>query len=113
MADDEDFLVTLGRVDEGIDDLMPIALARGMEHIRGVAVTLTPKETGQLAGSAGVTVADDEAQLYYPGPYARRQHYELDWKHTTGQALYLEQPMRTEADTALGIVADTLGGAFQ
>lgn len=113
MADDEDLMAVLNRVDEGIDELMPIALARGMEHIRGVAAPLTPKRDGHLVGSAGVTVTGDEAQLLYPGPYARRQHYELDWKHTVGQALYLEQPMRTEADTALGIVADTLGGAFQ
>ncbi|WP_350347259.1 hypothetical protein ABIQ69_11520 [Agromyces sp. G08B096] len=113
MADDEDFLAVLHRVDEGMDGLMPIALARGMEHIRGVAAGLTPVRTGQLVGSASVTVDGDEAQLFYPGPYARRQHYELDWRHTKGQALYLEQPMRTEADTALGIVSDTLGGAFQ
>ncbi|MDQ0894427.1 hypothetical protein [Agromyces ramosus] len=113
MADDEDLRVVLERVDEGIDELMPIALARGMEHIRGVAVTLTPERDGNLRAGAGVTVEGDEAQLTYPGPYARRQHYELTWKHTVGQALYLEQPMRTEADTALGIVADTLGGAFQ
>lgn len=113
MADDEDFRVTLNRVDEGIDDLMPVALARGMEHIRGVAAELTPVRTGQLVGSAGVTVEGDEAQLYYPGPYARRQHYELTWRHSKGQALFLEQPMRTEADAALNIIADTLGGAFQ
>lgn len=113
MADDEDFLSVLNRVDEGIDGLMPIALARGMEHVRGVAAELTPKRTGQLIGAAGVTVEGDEAQLYYPGPYARRQHYELDWKHTVGQALFLEQPMRTEAGKVEEIIADTLGGAFQ
>lgn len=113
MADDEDLRVTLDRVDEGIDDLLPIALARGMEHVRGVSVNLAPERDGHLRASAGVTVEGDEAQLLYPGPYARNQHYSLDFKHTVGQALYLEQPMRTEADTALNIVADTLGGAFQ
>lgn len=113
MADGEDLRVVLERVTEGMEELMPIAVARGMEHIRGVAVTLTPKETGQLAGSAGVTVSGDEAELLYPGPYARYQHYRLDLRHTVGQALYLEQPMRTEADTAMNIIADTLGGAFQ
>lgn len=113
MADDEDLRVVLSRVDEGIDELMPVALARGMEHIRGVSVSLAPELTGHLRGSAGVTVEGEEAQLTYPGPYARYQHYMLDLRHTVGQALYLEQPMTTEADNALRIVGDTLGGAFQ
>lgn len=113
MADDDgDFIAKLEALDEHVDELMPLAVGRGMEHVRAVAAPLTPKRDGYLVGSAGVTVHGDEARLTYQGPYARRQHYELDWKHTQGQALYLEQPMRTEADKVLNIVADTLGGAF-
>ncbi|KQR97693.1 MAG: hypothetical protein J0I33_07760 [Microbacterium ginsengisoli] len=102
----------LTALEQAVDDLTPLAVGRGMEHIRGVAADLTPIREGHLVGSASVTVHGDEANLTYPGPYARRQHFELTWKHTHGQALYLEQPMRTEAEAALKIIADTLGEAF-
>lgn len=112
MAEQGDFFEKLVALDSQIAELTPIAVGRGMEHVRTVAAELTPIETGHLVGSAGVTVYGDEARLTYEGPYARRQHFELDWKHTHGQALYLEQPMRTEADKVMDIIADTLGGAF-
>ncbi|KJL37049.1 hypothetical protein RR49_01161 [Microbacterium ginsengisoli] len=110
--DDGRLFDKLTALEEAVDDLTPLAVGRGMEHVRGVAATLTPIRSGQLVGAAGVTVHGDEAELTYPGPYARRQHFELDWKHTHGQALYLEQPMRTEADAVMQIMADTLGAAF-
>lgn len=113
MADDEgDFIAKLEMVDEQLDDLIPIAVGRGMEHVRTVSTELTPVRDGFLVGSADVTVHGNEAQLKFSGPYARRQHFELTWKHTKGQALYLEQPMRTEAGKVLDIIADTLGEAF-
>lgn len=113
MADEDgDFFEKLEALDEQIQELTPIAVGRAMEHIRTVAADLTPIRDGYLVGSAGVTVRGYEARLTYQGPYARRQHYELDWHHTHGQALYLEQPMRTEADTAMDIIAETLGEAF-
>jgi hypothetical protein len=107
-----DMIEKLDALDAQIGELTPIAVGRGMEHVRGVAATLTPIREGYLVGSAGVTVHGNEARCTYQGPYARRQHYELTWKHTHGQALYLEQPMRTEADAVMRIMADTLGEAF-
>lgn len=113
MADnDGDFFEKLEALDEQIAALTPIAVGRGMEHVRAVAAPLTPVESGALVGGAGVTVHGDEARLTYHGPYARNQHYSLDFRHTQGQALYLEQPMRTEADAVMDIMADTLGEAF-
>jgi hypothetical protein len=112
VADDGDFFEVLTALDTQIAELTPVAVGRGMEHVRGVAALLTPVRTGQLVGGASVTVNGNEARCTYPGPYARRQHYELTWRHTVGQALYLEQPMRTEADAVMRIIADTLGGAF-
>lgn len=110
--DDGDFFERLEALDQQTAELTPIAVGRAMEHVRAVAAPLTPKRDGYLVGSAGVTVRGYEARLTYQGPYARRQHYELDWKHTQGQALYLEQPMRTEVDACMRIMADTLGEAF-
>ena len=92
--------------------LVPIALGRGMEHVRGIAAPLTPLRSGHLVGSAGVTVNGDEASLTYPGPYARNQHYSLDFRHEHGQALYLEQPMITESQKVMEIIADTLEEAL-
>ena len=112
MAEQGDFFEKLEALDDQIQELTPIAVGRGMEHVRTVAAELTPVRDGYLVGSAGVTVHGDEARLTYEGPYARRQHYELDWHHTKGQALYLEQPMRTEAGTVIDIIAETLGEAF-
>ncbi len=96
-----------------------IALGRGMEHIRTVATELVPYREGNLSASADLTVhegtgdhASTVAELYYPGPYSRAQHYRLDYHHTKGQALYLEQPMITEAAKVLKIVSDTLGDVF-
>lgn len=109
---DGDFEAVLDSVNEQMHELMPVAVGRGAEHVRGVAAELTPVRDGFLVGSAGVTVHGDEAHISFDGPYARRQHYELTWKHTKGQALYLEQPMLTEAEKVLDIIADTLGGAF-
>jgi hypothetical protein len=112
MAETGDFEEALDGLDSRVTAALTPALAKAMEHVRGVAVELTPKETGHLAGSAGVTVEGLEAQLKYPGPYARNQHYSLDFRHTNGQALYLEQPMITEAAKAIQIIADEIGKVF-
>lgn len=89
----------------------PEAIARGLEHIRGVSNSLTPIETGNLIGSSAVEI-DEPASGYvsYKTAYAHRQHEELGWRHEHGQAKYLEQPMVTEADKALRIIADALEG---
>lgn len=112
MAEESDFFAKIDAVDAAMTDLVPLAVGRGAEHVRTVAIPLTPLRDGDLRAGAGVTVHGDEAHLTFKGPYARRQHFELDWKHTTGQALYLEQPMRTEADAVIQIMSDTLGEAF-
>ena len=112
MAEESSFDDALDDLDERLLALGPIAVGRGMEHISGVSAGLTPVETGHLVGARNLTVHGLEASLTFPGPYARYQHYMLDLRHTHGQALYLEQPMLTEADKALEIVTDTLREAF-
>lgn len=90
----------------------PIGAGKAMEHIRAVSVALTPEESGHLIGTADVQVAGNNASLTFDGPYARRQHEELTWRHEKGQAKYLEQPMNTEKDTALAIVAKEIRDAL-
>lgn len=91
-----------------LPEVMPIALMRGAEHVRGVAVELTPKEVGDLRGSAGTRAVGDEVWIEYDSVYARYQHYGLDFRHSVGQALFLEQPMVTEARAVQQIIADTV-----
>lgn len=103
----------LDRITEQIEAAAPFAVTRAAEHVRGVAAELTPVLTGQLVGSAEVKAVDNHtARVYYPGPYARYQHYELQLKHTHGQALYLEQPIVTEAAACTQIIADTIREAM-
>lgn len=109
---DGDFEEMLDGLDSRILAALTPAIVKGLEHIRGESVKLVPVETGHLAGSAGVTAEGLEGQLKYPGPYARNQHYSLDFRHTHGQALYLEQPMTTESAKVLKILSDEIGKVF-
>jgi len=103
----------LDRITEAMEAAAPFAVTRAAEHVRGVAAELTPVRDGNLVGSAEVKAVDDHtARVYYPGPYARYQHYELQLRHTHGQALYLEQPIVTEAEACTQIMADTLREAM-
>lgn len=102
----------LDRVSDAAATAAPIGAGKAMEHIRGVSVALTPEDTGHLIGTADVQVDGNDASLTYDGPYARRQHEELTWRHEKGQAKYLEQPMHTERDTALAIVAKEIRDAL-
>lgn len=104
-----DFRIHLDQITAEVIAAIPQAAAKGMEHLRTVAVSKTPIETGNLRGSEEVKVHDDGAEVYVPGPYARRQHFELSWRHEHGgQALYLEQPLVQETPKILQIVTDEL-----
>lgn len=95
-----------------VDAVAPAAIAAGLEHIRTTSAPLVPIETGRLVGSAEVHVDGDHGSITYAGPYARYQHERLDLHHAHGQAKFLEQPMHTEAETVLKIVADKLKEAL-
>lgn len=84
------------------------AAMEAMEHVRGEVARQTPVETGHLVGSEDVQPIPDGARIYIPGPYARRQHYELSYRHTTGNALYLELPMLKEAPTVVKMIGDAI-----
>jgi len=83
-----------------------------MEHVRGVAVALTPYESGDLAGTATVSLDGNEATITYDGPYARNQHESLHFRHEKGQAKYLEQPMNTEKPVVMQMIAKEIREAL-
>ena len=108
----------------GLDDwvarfeaAIPDALLVGAEVLKAGAVERAPVESGHLRGSAEVTVQNPDAgfdafgRVRFPGPYARRQHYELDWKHPRGgQALYLYTALMVDGPKAVRAIGDCLGG---
>lgn len=106
------FDLDIDRVSDAAATAAPVGAGKAMEHVRGVVATLIPYEFGHLVGTADVQVNGNDASLTYDGPYARRQHEELTWRHEQGQAKYLEQPMHTERDTALAIVAKEIREAL-
>jgi len=92
---------------------VPVAIGKGLEFLRAEVTPNVPWETGNLAGSGAVSVQGDTGELLYPGPYARNQHYSLNFNHTQGKALYLEQPLVQNAEQVVRIIGDELGGALE
>lgn len=88
--------------------LTPAAMKALEGAVRPEVARQTPVETGHLVGSEEVRPIVDGAEIFIPGPYSARQHFELSWHHNTGNALYLELPMVTRADAALESVAQDL-----
>lgn len=95
----------LQRLEEAKKD----ALFRASAHLRERAVQRTPVETGHLRNSAKNTVSGDQAAVSYNTPYAARQHEELGWQHTDGEAKFLENAMRAERDNIRKIIGDRIG----
>lgn len=94
---------------------MPGALLAGGKVIEAGAVRRAPVDTGHLRGSAETTVTGAGlaafSRVRFPGPYARRQHYELDWKHPRGgQALYLYTALIADGPKAVEAMAAYLKG---
>lgn len=96
------------------------AAARGLghaaEHLLGVSRQLVPLEEGTLersgvasvssSGAASADAATLQAAVSYDTPYAVIQHEDMTFRHDPGrQAKYLEQPMATERDVMLELIA--------
>lgn len=81
-------------------------LQRALEHTLGVSKRLVPLREGTLERSGRVNRDGLKGTISYDTVYAVRQHEELDWKHLPGrQAKYLEQPMNTEREVMLRLMA--------
>lgn len=105
-----------------IEAAAPIALERGAEHIRTVAVSRTPNRVGSgaLAGSAGVTVwgsgLDCYAEIKYPLVYSAFQNRGMraDGSHVIrnrpagGMTGFLSTTMVDQREAVLQIIADTI-----
>ncbi|AQS70843.1 hypothetical protein [Streptomyces pactum] len=88
------------------------AAARGLllaaEYVLAEAQDVVPLDEGYLqsTGTASVDDGDLTAAVSFDGPYAVRQHEELDWRHAPGrQAKYLEQPLNANRGPVQRIIA--------
>lgn len=102
-----------GPITAAIRAAAPAATLTGAEYLKAEAQKRTPVETGDLRGSADARPAGPmRAEVYFPGPYARYQHFGLDFRHEEGQALYLEEPTVSEAERTIRVVANVLRGVL-
>lgn len=92
------------------------ALMEGLElageHLLQVSGDLAPHEEGDLQRSGEVSKdeTEQEVAVSYDRPYAVRQHEDLALHHDEGrQAKYLEEPISTEQDTMLALIANAAG----
>ncbi len=104
----------LGRMQDLVRGILPEAMRKAMtEAVLPESTRLVPKLDGDLAGSAEVLTGDGFAAIRYGGPYARKQHELLGFKHPHGgQAKILETALMTETDKALAMVADDVKKAL-
>lgn len=89
---------------EGVADGLTLAADRQ----QAVAVPLTPLEHGDLRGSLTVVPADVhdlEAAVVSDLPYAVRQHEDLDLRHESGGAKFLEVAAENTANEAEQLIA--------
>jgi len=110
----ETFSIHLDQITEAVIAAIPEATFKAMEHLREVAVNRTPLETGDLrAGASTVNSIDKKgSSVYYPGPYARYQHYEI-LRHEVGQRLYLESAVISETPKIIEILTQELGKVIE
>ena len=96
------------------------AAARGLllaaEHVLTEAQEVVPLDEGYLqsTGTASVDEGTLTAAVSFDGPYAVRQHEDLDWRHAPGrQAKYLEQPLNANRGPVQRIIAAQVRRALQ
>lgn len=81
-------------------------LQQALEHTLGEARKIVPLDEGTLERSGRVVMDGLNGTISFDTIYAVVQHERLDFKHLPGrQAKYLEQPMNTERNTMLQLMA--------
>lgn len=89
------------------------ALLNSANHVKERAVERTPLETGALRNSATASVGDRQAAVSYNTPYAVKQHEEVGYQHQDGEAKFLENAMRSEADAVKRLIAQAYQEAMK
>lgn len=84
-------------------------LDRALEHLLAEAKKLVPLDESTLELSGKPTRDGLKGAVSFDTPYAVVQHENMDYRHLPGrQAKYLEQPMNTEREVMLQLMAVSL-----
>lgn len=84
-------------------------LRRALEHTLAESKKLVPLDEATLERSGKVSMDGLNGAISFDTVYAVVQHERLDYKHLPGrQAKYLEQPMNTEREIMLQLMAVSL-----
>jgi len=109
----ETFSIHLDKVTDAVLAAIPAASFKAMEHLRQVAVSRTPIETGDLRSSAETRPAPNGASVYFAGPYGRYQHYEFLHHERGGERLYLSSSVLSETPKVLEILTQELSKVIE
>jgi hypothetical protein len=91
-------------------------LLLGAEHVLQLATNVVPLDEGflQSTGTASVDEGDMTAMVSFDGPYAVRQHEELEWRHAPGrEAKYLESSLNSSRTEVKNVIAAQLRRALR
>ncbi|CAM5589203.1 hypothetical protein [Streptomyces purpurascens] len=88
----------------------------GTEHVLGVSINRVPLDEGYLqsTGTASVDEPSLTGMVSFDGPYAVRQHEELEWRHAPGRtAKYLENSLNESRQVVAAIIAAEIRRAMR
>jgi hypothetical protein len=86
--------------------LVPVSDRKGGGFLRDSGVTSVDESIPASAVAYTAVSADD------PPHYAVKVHETMGWRHPTGQAKFLEQPLNSEKAALLEIIAGAIKGAL-
>jgi hypothetical protein len=84
------------------------------EHILEEANRTVPLREGVLQATGSVDSDESQAVISYDGPYARRQHEEMTYRHAPGRrAKWLQLTVQERASAVVGYLERALRGAIR
>ena len=99
-------------VASNIKEVLSTALYGGGEIVRAEAVQRAPKDRGTLRLSAKTTVDGNKAAVSFNTKYAARQHEEVGYHHSEGEAKYLENAVTAKRQDFLNHVSEQVRKAL-
>ena len=100
------------KISADIKEVLSTALYCGGEIVRQEAVQRAPKDRGTLRLSAKTTVDGNKAAVSFNTKYAARQHEEVGYHHSEGEAKYLENAVTAKRQDFLNHVTEQVRKAL-
>ena len=100
------------KISADIKEVLSTALYGGGEIVRQEAVQRAPKDRGTLRLSAKTTVDGNKAAVSFNTKYAARQHEEVGYHHSEGEAKYLENAVTAKRQDFLNHVTEQVRKAL-